>query len=79
MDYFAGKLEDRDYDPAELAMALSGLPAVGEAALGRARERILGPIDTRKRKVYIRPRDPLLRRHGNGKLLHDRTLAPPSA
>jgi tryptophan synthase beta chain len=32
MDYFAGKLEDRDYDPAELAMALSGLPAVREAA-----------------------------------------------
>jgi tryptophan synthase beta chain len=32
MDYFAGKLEDRDYDPAELAMALSGLPSVLEAA-----------------------------------------------
>jgi len=32
MDYFAGKLEDRDYDPAELAMALSGLPSVREAA-----------------------------------------------
>jgi tryptophan synthase beta chain len=32
MDYFAGKLEDRDYDPAELAMALSGLPAVRGAA-----------------------------------------------
>jgi len=28
-DYFAGKLYDQDYDEAELAMALSGLPAVG--------------------------------------------------
>ncbi len=28
MDYFAGKLEDRTYDEAELAMALAGLPAV---------------------------------------------------
>jgi tryptophan synthase beta chain len=27
-DYFAGKLEDREYDEAELAMALAGLPAV---------------------------------------------------
>ena len=27
-DYFAGKLVDQDYDPSELAMALSGLPAV---------------------------------------------------
>jgi tryptophan synthase beta chain len=27
-DYFAGKLEDRDYDEAELAMALAGLPSV---------------------------------------------------
>lgn len=27
-DYFANKLVDQDYDPAELAMALSGLPAV---------------------------------------------------
>jgi tryptophan synthase beta chain len=27
-DYFAGKLEDRAYDEAELAMALAGLPAV---------------------------------------------------
>ncbi len=28
MDYFAGKLIDQDYDQAELAMALSGLPSV---------------------------------------------------
>ena len=28
MDYFAGKLVDQDYDEAELAMALSGLPSV---------------------------------------------------
>jgi tryptophan synthase beta chain len=28
MDYFSGKLEDRDYDEQELAMALSGLPSV---------------------------------------------------
>ena len=28
MDYFAGKLEDRSYDEAELAMALAGLPSV---------------------------------------------------
>jgi len=27
-DYFAGKLEDRDYDEKELAMALAGLPSV---------------------------------------------------
>ena len=27
-DFFAGKLEDRDYDESELAMALAGLPAV---------------------------------------------------
>ena len=32
MDYFAGKLEDRDYDESELAMALAGLPSVKEAA-----------------------------------------------
>jgi len=31
MDYFAGKLQDLQYDQAELAMALSGLPAVKEA------------------------------------------------
>jgi tryptophan synthase beta chain len=31
-DYFAGKLEDRDYDESELAMALAGLPSVREAA-----------------------------------------------
>ncbi len=30
MDYFAGKLTDQNYDEAELAMALSGLPAVTE-------------------------------------------------
>ncbi|MDG4597091.1 MAG: TrpB-like pyridoxal phosphate-dependent enzyme [Candidatus Contendobacter sp.] len=30
MDYFAGKLTDQDYDEAELAMALSGLPSVTE-------------------------------------------------
>jgi tryptophan synthase beta chain len=30
IDYFAGKLEDRDYDERELAMALSGLPSVPE-------------------------------------------------
>ncbi len=29
--YFAGKLEDRDYDEKELAMALAGLPAVAAA------------------------------------------------
>ena len=28
LDFMAGKLQDQDYDPAELAMALSGLPAV---------------------------------------------------
>jgi tryptophan synthase beta chain len=28
-DYFAGKLEDRDYDEGELAMALAGLPEAG--------------------------------------------------
>jgi len=27
-DYFAGKLEDRNYDEQELAMALAGLPSV---------------------------------------------------
>jgi len=27
-DYFSGKLVDQDYDEAELAMALSGLPSV---------------------------------------------------
>jgi tryptophan synthase beta chain len=32
MDYFAGKLKDLDYDEAELAMALAGLPSVREAA-----------------------------------------------
>lgn len=32
MDYFAGRLTDQEYDEAELAMALSGLPSVGEAA-----------------------------------------------
>ncbi|MEP2121098.1 MAG: TrpB-like pyridoxal-phosphate dependent enzyme, partial [Bauldia litoralis] len=26
MDYFAGKLQDLDYDEADLAMALAGLP-----------------------------------------------------
>ncbi len=31
MDYFAGKLTDQEYDEAELAMALSGLPSVTEA------------------------------------------------
>ena len=28
IDYFGGKLEDLDYDEAELAMALAGLPSV---------------------------------------------------
>ncbi|MBL9128493.1 MAG: TrpB-like pyridoxal phosphate-dependent enzyme [Verrucomicrobiales bacterium] len=28
MDYMSGKLVDQDYDPAELAMALSGLPSI---------------------------------------------------
>ena len=32
IDYFGGKLQDLDYDEAELAMALSGLPSVKEAA-----------------------------------------------
>jgi tryptophan synthase beta chain len=32
MDYFADKLVDQDYDERELAMALSGLPSVKEAA-----------------------------------------------
>jgi tryptophan synthase beta chain len=32
MDYFAGKLTDQEYDEAELAMALAGLPSVKEAA-----------------------------------------------
>jgi tryptophan synthase beta chain len=27
-DYFAGRLEDRDYDEGELALALAGLPSV---------------------------------------------------
>ena len=31
MDYFAGKLTDQDYNEAELAMALSGLPSVADA------------------------------------------------
>jgi len=31
-DYFAGKLQDHSYDERELAMALSGLPSVPEAA-----------------------------------------------
>jgi len=30
MDYFGGKLEDRSYDEAELAMALAGLPSAAE-------------------------------------------------
>ncbi len=30
IDYFAGKLTDQDYDEAELAMALAGLPSVAE-------------------------------------------------
>ncbi|HAX43257.1 MAG TPA: TrpB-like pyridoxal-phosphate dependent enzyme, partial [Solibacterales bacterium] len=29
IDYQAGKLTDQEYDPSELAMALSGLPSVG--------------------------------------------------
>jgi tryptophan synthase beta chain len=29
LDYFSGKLNDQSYSEAELAMALSGLPAVG--------------------------------------------------
>ncbi len=32
IDYFAGKLKDLDYDEAELAMALAGLPSVRAAA-----------------------------------------------
>jgi len=32
IDYFAGKLKDLDYDEAELAMALAGLPSVAEPA-----------------------------------------------
>ena len=32
IDYFAGKLKDLDYDEAELAMALAGLPSVPEPA-----------------------------------------------
>ena len=32
IDYFGGKLQDLDYDEAELAMALSGLPSVPENA-----------------------------------------------
>jgi tryptophan synthase beta chain len=31
MDYFAGKLKDVDYDEADLAMALAGLPSVKAA------------------------------------------------
>ncbi|MDS4039720.1 MAG: TrpB-like pyridoxal phosphate-dependent enzyme [Candidatus Competibacter sp.] len=31
MDYFAGKLTDQEYDEAELAMALAGLPSVAAA------------------------------------------------
>jgi tryptophan synthase beta chain len=31
MDYFAGKLTDQNYDEAELAMALAGLPSVAAA------------------------------------------------
>jgi hypothetical protein len=38
MDHFAGKLEDRDYDPAALAMALSGLPAVRWCVLRGSRD-----------------------------------------
>ena len=32
IDYFEGKLKDQNYDPAELAMALAGLPSLPEAA-----------------------------------------------
>jgi tryptophan synthase beta chain len=32
IDYFGGKLQDLEYDEAELAMALAGLPSVKEAA-----------------------------------------------
>jgi tryptophan synthase beta chain len=32
IDYFGGKLMDLDYDEAELAMALAGLPSVKEPA-----------------------------------------------
>ncbi len=32
IDYFAGKLKDINYDEAELAMALAGLPSVKQAA-----------------------------------------------
>ena len=32
IDYFGGKLKDLDYDEAELAMALAGLPSVQAAA-----------------------------------------------
>ena len=31
IDYFAGKLTDQNYDEAELAMALAGLPSVKAA------------------------------------------------
>jgi len=31
IDYFGGKLQDLDYDEAELAMALAGLPSVKAA------------------------------------------------
>ena len=34
MDYFAGKLDDQDYDESELAMALAGLPSVGRLRSG---------------------------------------------
>ena len=36
IDYFGGKLQDTQYDEAELAMALAGLPSVKEAAVGLA-------------------------------------------
>jgi len=32
IDYFGGKLQDLEYDEAELAMALAGLPSVSAAA-----------------------------------------------
>jgi len=32
IDYFSGKLQDLEYDPSELAMALAGLPSVTEPA-----------------------------------------------
>ena len=36
-DYFAGKLEDREYDSAELAMALAGLPSVVDSKSAASR------------------------------------------